>query len=150
MKAWIKLTTDDLALVFNAKELAVVAPSGPDSANPWTLDTLDDVTAMVRESIASNPANALDDDQATIPRTLRAAAMNIAAVRLLKRFSMAITDERRKAADDAAALLVSIARAERKVMGPDGKVHVPASHKPSIIAPSPAYGNDGTGWYPEP
>ena len=35
-------------------------------------------------------------------------------------------------------------------MGPDGKVHVPASHKPSIIAPSPAYGNDGTGWYPEP
>ena len=41
MKAWIKLTTDDLALVFNAKELAVVAPSGPDSANPWTLDTLD-------------------------------------------------------------------------------------------------------------
>ena len=127
MKAWIKLTTDDLALVFNAKELAVVAPSGPDSANPWTLDTLDDVTAMVRESIASNPANALDDDQATIPRTLRAAAMDIAAVRLLKRFSMAITDERRKAADDAAALLVSIARAERKVMGPDGKVHVPAS-----------------------
>ena len=102
MKAWIKLTTDDLALVFNAKELAVVAPSGPDSANPWTLDTLDDVTAMVRESIASNPANALDDDQATIPRTLRAAAMDIAAVRLLKRFSMAITDERRKAADDAA------------------------------------------------
>ena len=76
--------------------------------------------------------------------------MDIAAVRLLKRFSMAITDERRKAADDAAALLVSIARAERKVMGPDGKVHVPASHKPSIIAPSPAYGNDGTGWYPEP
>lgn len=150
MKAWIKLTTDDLALVFNAKELAVVAPSGPDSANPWTLDTLDDVTAMVRESIASNPANALDDDQATIPRTLRAAAMDIAAVRLLKRFSMAITDERRKAADDAAALLASIARAERKVMGPDGKVHVPASHKPSIIAPSPAYGNDGTGWYPEP
>lgn len=63
--------------------------------------------------------------------------MDIAAVRLLKRFSMAITDERRKAADDAAALLVSIARAERKVMGPDGKVHVPASHKPSIIAPSP-------------
>jgi gamma-glutamyl-gamma-aminobutyrate hydrolase PuuD len=52
--------------------------------------------------------------------------------------------------DDAAALLASIARAERKVMGPDGKVHVPASHKPSIIAPSPAYGNDGTGWYPEP
>ena len=43
MKAWIKLTTDDLALVFNAKELAVVAPSGPDSANPWTLDTLDAV-----------------------------------------------------------------------------------------------------------
>lgn len=150
MKAWIKLTTDDLALVFNAKELAVVAPSGPDSANPWTLDTLDDVIAMVRESIASNPANALDDDQATIPRTLRAAAMDIAAVRLLKRFSMAITDERRKAADDAAALLASIARAERKVMGPDGKVHVPASHKPAIIAPSPAYGNDGTGWYPEP
>ena len=65
MKAWIKLTTDDLALVFNAKELAVVAPSGPDSANPWTLDTLDDVTAMVRESIASNPANALDDDNHT-------------------------------------------------------------------------------------
>mgnify|MGYP006971478517 CR=1 FL=1 len=27
MKAWIKLTIDDLALVFNAKELAVVVPS---------------------------------------------------------------------------------------------------------------------------
>ena len=93
MKAWIELTIDDLALVFNAKELAVVVPSGPDSANTWTLDTLDDVTAMVRESIASNPANALDDDQATIPRTLRAAAMDIAAVRLLKRYSMAITDD---------------------------------------------------------
>ena len=63
---------------------------------------------------------------------------------------MQVTDERRKAADDAAALLASIARAERKVMGPDGKVHVPASHKPAIVAPSPAYGNDGTGWYPEP
>ena len=71
-------------------------------------------------------------------------------MRLLKRYSMAITDERRKAADDAAALLAAIARAERKVIGPDGKVHVPASHKPAIVAPSPAYGNDGTGWYPEP
>ncbi|MBS5509404.1 MAG: DUF1320 family protein [Akkermansia sp.] len=148
MKAWIKLTMDDLTLVFTAKELAVVAPSHQE--NSWPQETLDDVTAMVRESIASNPANVLDDDQATIPRTLRAAAMDIAAVRLLKRFSMAITDERRKAADDAAALLASIARAERKVMGPDGKVHVPASHKPAIVAPSPAYGNDGTGWYPEP
>lgn len=150
MKAWITLTADDLTLVFNSKELGVVAPMGSDGDNPWVSDTLDDVTAVVREAIACNPANVLDSDLTRIPRTLRAAAMDIVAVRLLKRYSMAITDERRKAAEDAVAQLTAIAKAERKVIGPDGKVHVPASHKPSIAAPRPAYGNDGTGWYPEP
>ena len=98
MKYWLPLRADDLSAVFTAAELAEV--TRPEWL-PYVEDTLADIVAQVREAVASNKANRLAADPLTIPRTLRPAALDIAALRLLKRFALSVKDERK----DAAALL---------------------------------------------
>lgn len=147
MQHWTPITVDDLAQVFDARELDVL--SRPDNESVVT-DILADAVAVVREAIANNPSNTLDADTTTIPRTLRGTALDLIAIRLLKRFALVVTDERIKAADQAQARLDAIARAEYRVISPDGTMPVPDYMRPEIVAPSPAYGNDGGTWYPTP
>lgn len=147
MSWWIPLTVADLPMVLNAKELAVLTL--PDNQT-YVTDILEDLVAVVRESIANNPANTLDPDRTTIPRTLRAMALSLATVQLLKRFALAISDDRREAALKAEERLAAIARAEFSVIDVHGDVPVPAGDIPEINAPTPAYGNDGVGFYPLP
>ncbi len=147
MQHWIPITVDDLPQVFDERELDVL--SRPDNESVVT-DILADAVAVVREAIANNPSNTLDADTTTIPRTLRGTALDLIAIRLLKRFALVVTDERIKAADQAQARLDAIARAEFRVINPDGTMPVPDYMRPEIVAPSPAYGNDGGTWYPTP
>lgn len=148
MDYWIELSPeDDLPQVFDARELAVVA--APDNSVAVSA-LLDDVALMVREAIANNPSNSLDDRPGSIPRTLRAAALDIAALRLLKRFALPVTEERKLAYDKALELLAKVASGDYRVMTPDGVIPVPEYMRPAIVAPRPAYGNDGSTWYPTP
>lgn len=147
MSHWVPLTVADLSSVFNAEELAAVSKG---EALPFVQDTLGDITAIVREAVAANKANRLSADCALIPRSLRPAALDIAAVRLLKRFALAVTDERKAAADAAYQRLDAVRKAECPVLDESGQIPPAPAQTPQIVAPRPAYGNDGIGFYPVP
>lgn len=147
MKYWVTLSAADLSDVFNADELDAVTRG---EYLPYAENALADVTAQVREAVATNRANRLDPAADTIPRSLRAAALDIVALRLLKRFALSVTDERKKAADDAAAVLDAVRRAERPVLDVNGVLPAAPGQMPAIVAPAPAYGNNGVGWWPTP
>lgn len=146
MNNWIPLSVDDLALVFSPKEVeAIVAPTN----SQFIAEIMADVVAQVRESIANNPSNALDAGD-TIPRTLRAIALDIIAVRALKRYARTITDERKEAAAAAIQKLSQIAEGAYRVIDAQGSIKLPEYMEPSIIAPRQGYGNDGVGFFPTP
>lgn len=147
MKYWLPLTAQDLATVFNAAELGEL--TRPENM-PYVVDTLEDITAMVREAVATNRANRLGSDPLSIPRSLRPAALDIAALRLLKRFALAVTDERKAAAAAAEQRLEAVRKAEAPVLDETGNLPSQPGQTPVIVAPTPAYGNDGVGWYPTP
>lgn len=143
---WLTLTPADLSSVFNAQELAACTKG---EYIPFVQDTLADITAMVREAVAANRANRLAPGD-SIPRSLRPAALDLAALRLLKRFALAVTEERKHAAELAEERLDKVRKAEIPVLDENGNLPPQPALRPGIIAPHPAYGNNGTGWYPVP
>lgn len=147
MTYWVAITAEDLPAVFNGKEIEAVTK--PDNAAVLA-DAIGDIVAAIREAVAQNRGNTLPDDQTLIPRSLRPAALDILALRLLKRFSVAVGDDRRKAAETAEQRIESIRAERRLVMDQHGQMPVPPSQTPEIIAPEPSYGNDAKGFYPVP
>lgn len=147
MNYWVTLSARDLSDVFNGAELDAVTRG---EYLPFVEDALADVTAQVREAVATNKANRLAAAADSIPRSLRPAALDIVALRLLKRFALSVTEERKKAAEDAAAVLEAVRRAERPVLTESGTLPEAPAQMPAIVAPAPAYGNNGTGWWPTP
>jgi len=147
MKYWLPLTADDLACVFSAQEMAQLTAQ---DRLPYVEETLADITAMVREAAAANKANRLPADPLCIPRTLRPAALDIAALRLLKRFALSVTEERKAAAAAGEARLEAVRKAEAPLLDERGLLPDEPGAAPAIVAPRPAYGNDGVGWYPVP
>lgn len=147
MNMWVTITSGNLAEIFAQSERKLL--SAPENES-YVSESILDVIAEVREAVANNAANRLDPDMSTIPRTLKTAALDILAVRLLKRFSLEITEPRKQAAADALKKLQDVAAARWKITDPDGNVPTDPADLPVIISPSPAYGNDGTGFYPEP
>lgn len=147
MAYWLTLTRDNLPEIFAPKELEILSK---EENQPYVEECLADITAEVREAIANNAANKLDAEESTIPRTLKTTMLDIVAVRLLKRFNLTVTDARKEAAAEAREKLVAIAQARYKILQPDGTLPDEPSSIPVIISPDPAYGNDGTGFYPSP
>ena len=119
MNYWLPLTVQDLSAVFATAELDEL--TRPECL-PYVEDTLADIVAMVREAVATNKANKLADDPMSIPRSLRPAALHLAALRLLKRFALTVTDERKAAANAAEARLESVRKAEAPVLDETGKL----------------------------
>ena len=111
---------------------------------------IQDVTASVREAIAANPANVMDLTGDTIPRTLRPEALDMIAWRLLKRFAVAVSESRDKAATSARERLEAVRAGTHRVIGPDGRMPVPPGKRPYVQGPRPAYGSGAPGLFPSP
>lgn len=108
------------------------------------------MTASVREAIAANPANVMDLTGDTIPRTLRPEALDMIAWRLLKRFAVAVSESRDKAATSARERLEAVRAGTHRVIGPDGRMPVPPGKRPYVQGPRPAYGSGAPGLFPSP
>lgn len=147
MSHWVPLTQDCLGQVFNDSELATLKAKATDAALEAELG---DMVAAVRQAVAQNRGNRLSADQGLIPRSLRAPALDILALRLLKRYALKATEERRTQAERAQDLLKAIAEGKELVLDEEGNLPADPAATPAIIAPAPAYGNDGVGWWPKP
>ncbi len=144
---WVPLTQDDLAQVFNDTELASLRAKVQGGA---VKDALGDMVAFVRQCVAQNRSNRLSADKSLLPRSLRGPALDILALRLLKAYALQVTEPRKLAAEKAAELLEDIAKGKRLVLDEQGELPEDPAATPGIVSPSPAYGNEGIGWYPTP
>lgn len=144
---WVPLTQDDLKQVFNDTELASLRAKVDSRALD---DALGDMVAYVRQCVAQNRSNRLPAEKSLLPRSLRGPALDILALRLLKAYALQVTEPRKLAAEKAAELLEDIAKSKRLVLDEQGELPCDPAATPAIVAPYPAYGNDGVGWYPSP
>ena len=148
MNHWITLTADMLLEVIDQAELDAITAADTDGS---VVDgIIQDVTASVREAIAANPANVMDLTRDTIPRTLRPEALDMIAWRLLKRFAVAVSESRDKAATSARERLGAVRAGTHRVIGPDGRMPVPPGKRPYVQGPRPAYGSGAPGLFPSP
>ena len=148
MNHWITLTADMLPEVIDQAELDAITAADTDGS---VVDgIIQDVTASVREAIAANPANVMDLTGDTIPRTLRPEALDMIAWRLLKRFAVAVSESRDKAATSARDRLEAVRAGTHRVIGPDGRMPVPPGKRPYVQGPRPAYGSGAPGLFPSP
>ena len=148
MHHWITLTADMLPEVIDRAELDAITAADTDGS---VVDgIIQDVTASVREAIAANPANVMDLTRDTIPRTLRPEALDMIAWRLLKRFAVAVSESRDKAATSARERLEAVRAGTHRVIGPDGRMPVPPGKRPYVQGPRPAYGSGAPGLFPSP
>ena len=148
MNHWITLTADMLPEVIDQAELDAITAADTDGS---VVDgIIQDVTASVREAIAANPANVMDLTGDTIPRTLRPEALDMIAWRLLKRFAVAVSESRDKAATSARERLEAVRAGTHRVVGPDGRMPVPPGKRPYVQGPRPAYGSGAPGLFPSP
>lgn len=148
MNHWITLTADMLPEVIDQAELEAITAADTDGS---VVDgIIQDVTASVREAIAANPANVMDLTGDTIPRTLRPEALDMIAWRLLKRFAVAVSESRDKAATSARERLEAVRAGTHRVIGPDGRMPVPPGKRPYVQGPRPAYGSGAPGLFPSP
>lgn len=148
MNHWITLTADMLPDVIDQAELDAITAADTDGS---VVDgIIQDVTASVREAIAANPANVMDLTGDTIPRTLRPEALDMIAWRLLKRFAVAVSESRDKAATSARERLEAVRAGTHRVIGPDGRMPVPPGKRPYVQGPRPAYGSGAPGLFPSP
>ena len=148
MHHWITLTADMLPEVIDQAELDAITAADTDGS---VVDgIIQDVTASVREAIAANPAHVMDLTGDTIPRTLRPEALDMIAWRLLKRFAVAVSESRDKAATSARERLEAVRAGTHRVIGPDGRMPVPPGKRPYVQGPRPAYGSGAPGLFPSP
>ena len=148
MNHWITLTADMLPEVIDQAELDAITAADTDGS---VVDgIIQDMTASVREAIAANPANVMDLTGDTIPRTLRPEALDMIAWRLLKRFAVAVSESRDKAATSARERLEAVRAGTHRVIGPDGRMPVPPGKRPYVQGPRPAYGSGAPGLFPSP
>ena len=148
MHHWITLTADMLPEVIDQAELDAITAADTDGS---VVDgIIQDVTASVREAIAANPANVMDLTRDTIPRTLRPEALDMIAWRLLKRFAVAVSESRDKAATSARERLEAVRAGTHRVIGPGGRMPVPPGKRPYVQGPRPAYGSGAPGLFPSP
>ena len=148
MNHWITLTADMLLEVIDQAELDAITAADTDGS---VVDgIIQDVTASVREAIAANPADVMDLTRHTIPRTLRPEALDMIAWRLLKRFAVAVSESRDKAATSARERLEAVRAGTHRVIGPDGRMPVPPGKRPYVQGPRPAYGSGAPGLFPSP
>ena len=148
MNHWITLTADMLLEVIDQAELDAITAADTDGS---VVDgIIQDVTASVREAIAANPANVMDLTRDTIPRTLRPEALDMIAWRLLKRFAVAVSESRDKAATSARERLEAVRAGTHRVIGPDGRMPVPPGKRPYVQGARPAYGSGAPGLFPSP
>ena len=148
MNHWITLTADMLLEVIDQAELDAITAADTDGS---VVDgIIQDVTASVREAIAATPANVMDLTRDTIPRTLRPEALDMIAWRLLKRFAVAVSESRDKAATSARERLEAVRAGTHREIGPDGRMPVPPGKRPYVQGPRPAYGSGAPGLFPSP
>lgn len=130
---WHELTDAILADAFQPAELASITGGEPDTAAVSSV--LSGVAALIRGRIRSNGRVALQGSETAIPAELQMVATDIVRYQLLIRYDMTVSEDRRKAYEQAMQTLEDIAK---------GAVVLADSETPA--APSPIWNGHPKRW----
>ncbi len=100
---WRKLTPANLASTLNQRELEAYRKAQSDEGNDPVEEILANTAQLVRGYCRAAGAK-LPPDALAVPGSLVGAALDYAAFDVCKRFKAQVTEDRRKARTDAAAL----------------------------------------------
>ncbi len=132
---WCELTESDLLCSVSQKEVDTYRQS-----MPWDQDCVSGLLTRtakyVRGCIVSGARITALPPGNTIPASLVSAAVDYAAYDLLKRFPVAVSEDRRRARSDAKTLFDTIAEGKRTVESPDSSSDDGAPAVTPIAAPA--------------
>lgn len=108
--AWRQATLQDIASTLNQRELDMFRahPDFKTDADP-VLDLIKQTAAYVRGVCRRNRQVAMSPEEYSIPESLMGAAMDFTAWKVLKRLSLDVGEDRKKAAEDAKDLFKEVA-----------------------------------------
>ena len=112
MSNWRTVDEGDLAATLSQTEIDAYRASGPNDGSDLVSRLLARTVAMVRGYIATNGKVARMGPSGTLPESLISPAMDYAAADVLKRQSIEMTEDRRKARESAEALFERVSRGE--------------------------------------
>jgi len=121
---WRTVDETDLAATIAQDEIDAYRASGPNDGSDLVSRLLARTVAMVRGCIATNGKVAKMGPSGTLPESLISPAMDYAAADILKRQSVEMTEDRRKARESAERLFERVSRGE---FTPEGDVADDAS-----------------------
>ena len=134
---WRAITTNDIKSRLSASELDSFRTAATDPGDPDSVQTVvDSVTETVRGFISGCPANILAND-GFLPTSLIGPAMDILALVITARAAGLILDpdgQRRKASEQAYAILRDVSACRFKIPRPGVSVGIPNT-APSPVQP---------------
>ena len=134
--AWRTLTEQDLAATLSADEIGKFRRSHPDGADP-VADLLSRTAELVRAYCRANRSVRVPAGAGLVPESLISPAMDYAAFDVLKRLPLKVGEDRRKARDDAVALLESVAAGRVTPESADEELDAAAAGSPAAAPPCP-------------
>lgn len=140
MPAWITLSADDLRPIVIAEQLDALRGEalGVGQGDPFS-EIAPPIVAKVRTFIASNPANVVDGNAATIPPELKLDVCYLILAPMLGRLGIALTKDQLKQVEIAHTTLVALRDKKLVVSMPDNAVAPDVQPKSGVeqVAPSP-------------
>lgn len=109
---WRTLTFDDIAATLSSRELEAFRQSSPIGGDDPVDALLSRTAGLVRSYIRANGHVGLSRVPASLPESLISPACDYAAFDILKRMPVPISEDRRRAREQAIALFEKIARRE--------------------------------------
>jgi hypothetical protein len=139
--SWIAVTENDVLTVLSGPELAAFRSAALKQGQSDPLQpTIDTVTALVRSFVAAHPHNQLGAGN-TVPERLKAATLDIIAVRLGGRLGKAPSEARQQACEQAMKLLEQTARGELSLETPiEASAETGGFSTPRLTARAREYG----------
>lgn len=112
MMDWFTLGEELLTEAFNETEAAKLLPMRRSLPADPVPGICAGVAARVRAAVVAGGRCRVPEDAAAVPMALRGEATSLLRVKLLTRFALSITEERRREAEAAEARLDAIAKGE--------------------------------------
>lgn len=123
MSSWILITVANLRAYLVAEQLDALREEalGEDQADPFT-EIMPDVVRKIRQYIASNPANQVDEAELTLPPELKLDATYLIMAPMLGRLGIALTKDQSDAHEAARSTLIALREKKLVVSKPAAPV----------------------------
>lgn len=117
---WTAITPQDVRFSLSRFEREAYQTLATDDDEQVIAEAIAAVVPGLQGYIADNPQNSIPQDITLLPERVHKAAVHLIRVELLTRLDLEVSEDRRKAADEALRLFIRIADGKSHVEQPQG------------------------------